>query len=213
MFQRKMADSSLALVHEEWLTLLGNHFREFDTKLSKSHNFTPKRDEVFRNFRLPLSSTKVLILGQDPYPTKGAANGLAFSTNQAKLPKSLKNIFIELYDDCGGSLRTNGDLSDWHEQGVALLNTILTTEVGHSLAHQNFGWELFAEKVISLYAQNDVVALLMGKSAAKYSEIFKHSIVTPHPSPLSAYRGFFGSKPFSRINEKLESQKNSPIKW
>jgi uracil-DNA glycosylase len=117
-----------------------------------------------------------------------------------------------LYDDLGIK-RTSGDLTDWHQQGVALLNTFLTTEIGKSLAHQNFGWSQLTEDAIDIYANLDVVALLMGNSAAKYANRFKNSIVTAHPSPLSAYRGFFGTKPFSKINEILERKGLSAINW
>ncbi|MEN9679524.1 MAG: hypothetical protein RLZ57_653 [Actinomycetota bacterium] len=207
-----MADTSLKLVDGEWLELIGEEFHSLDAKLDLLANFTPERNLVFSNFSLPLSRTKVLILGQDPYPGIGNAMGLAFSTKQKLLPKSLKNIFTELYDDLGIK-RTDGDLSDWHQQGVALLNTHLTTEIGKSLAHQNLGWLELTGKAIEIYANSNVVALLMGNSAAKYSSLFENAIVTSHPSPLSAYKGFFGTKPFSRINEILERRGLSIINW
>ena len=207
-----MADTSLKLVDEEWLELIGQKFRSFDAKLDSLSNFTPERNLIFANFSLPPTRTKVLILGQDPYPGIGDAMGLAFSTKQKKLPKSLKNIYTELYDDLGIK-RTSGDLTDWHQQGVALLNTHLTAEVGKSLAHQNFGWPELTDNAIEIYANMNVVALLMGNSAAKYSSLFENVIVTSHPSPLSAYRGFFGTKPFSRINEILERNGSSVINW
>ena len=208
-----MADSSLALVHSQWLDLLGDLFEKFDKKLADLRNISPKKELVFANFSLPPTDTKVLILGQDPYPTLGDAMGLAFSSRATKLPKSLKNIFTELYDDIGGSLRKDGDLSDWHNQGVSLMNVILTTEIGKSLAHQNFGWNELTESAISILANNGVIPLLMGKPAAKYAPLFPKAIVTAHPSPLSAHRGFFGSKPFSKINDLLESEGKSAIKW
>ena len=208
-----MADSSLAPIHSQWLELLPEEFVEFDRRLANLSNFTPPRELVFSNFALAPSDTKVLILGQDPYPTLGDANGLAFSSNASKLPRSLKNIFIELYDDLGGTPRNNGNLSDWHAQGVSLLNPILTTEIGKSLAHQNFGWSELTDKAIQILANEDVVALLMGKSAERYLPLFSKVIVTAHPSPLSAHRGFFGSKPFSRINSILEASGKNPIKW
>ena len=135
--------------------------------------------------------------------------GLAFSVKRnEKLPKSLQNIFKELQSDLG-LIRTSGDLSDWQSQGVFLLNRYLTAPVGHPLGHQNLGWELLTDKVITHLGKLNVVALLMGKPAAEFAPYFEKVVTTPHPSPLSAYRGFFGSKPFTRINEMLEES----IKW
>jgi uracil-DNA glycosylase len=150
-----------------------------------------------------------VIVGQDPYPTEGDANGLAFSVSRNEdLPKSLQNIFKELQSDLGIT-RSSGDLTDWLNQGVFLINRILTTTAGHSLAHKDLGWQEFTEKVISQLGSSGAVGLLMGKHAQEMSKYFKNYVLTPHPSPLSAYRGFFGSKAFSKVNSLLDI----PIHW
>ena len=206
-----MDASTLALsrVHKEWLKLFPEEFKTTAHLLNNIKDFAPNLEDVFKVFEIPPSSIRVLILGQDPYPTAGDAMGLAFSVKRnEKLPKSLQNIFKELHSDLG-LIRTSGDLSDWQSQGVFLLNRYLTAPVGHPLGHQNLGWELLTDKVISHLGKLNVVALLMGKPAGEFAPFFEKVVTTPHPSPLSAYRGFFGSKPFSRINEMLEES----IKW
>ncbi|CAB4533822.1 MAG: uracil-DNA glycosylase [Actinobacteria bacterium] len=163
-----------------------------------------------------IESTKVVIFGQDPYPTQGHADGLAFSVAKevSRLPASLRNIFSELSSDCGVT-RINGDLSDWFNQGVMLINRILTTGVGASLTHADIGWKEITDAVAKELGNHQVVALLWGKSAGELSDNFKPSlrIESAHPSPLSAYRGFFGSKPFSRCNNILKAQGKTPIRW
>ena len=206
-----MDASTLALsrVHREWLALFPEEFKTTANLLNNIKDFAPSLEDVFKVFEIPPSSIRVLILGQDPYPTAGDAMGLAFSVKRnEKLPKSLQNIFKELHSDLG-LIRTSGDLSDWQSQGVFLLNRYLTAPDGHPLGHQNLGWELLTDKVITHLGKLNVVALLMGKPAGEFAPFFEKVVTTPHPSPLSAYRGFFGSKPFSRINEMLEES----IKW
>ena len=206
-----MDASTLALskVHKEWLELFPEEFSATAKLLDCIEAFAPNPEDVYKVFEVPPSDVKVLIVGQDPYPTVGDAMGLAFSVKRnEKLPKSLQNIFKELHADLGIN-RSSGDLSDWQKQGIFLLNRYLTTPIGQPLGHQELGWELLTDKVISHLSKLNVIAFLMGKSAEHFAPLFSKSVVTPHPSPLSAYRGFFGSKPFSRINSMLVE----PIKW
>lgn len=168
----------------------------------------------------PLDQVKVVILGQDPYPTPGHAHGLCFSVmpDVKPLPKSLINIFQELKDDLG-VVKQNGCLQSWAKQGVLLLNSVLTVESGKPNSHQGKGWEIFTDKVISVVNTLDhpVVFVLWGAYAQKKGAIIddnRHLVIrSPHPSPLSAHRGFFGSRPFSRINQFLQQQGHSEINW
>ncbi|MFT7878768.1 MAG: uracil-DNA glycosylase [Sulfurimonas sp.] len=169
----------------------------------------------------PLDKVKVVILGQDPYPTEGHAHGLAFSVmpEVKPLPKSLQNINRELYDDLGIDNAHTGYLQPWAKQGVLLLNAVLTVEAGRSNAHQGKGWETFTQSVIELINEKceHVVFILWGNYAQKKGASIdpeKHLVIkSPHPSPLSAYRGFFGSRPFSRTNDYLRSHGISEIDW
>jgi len=169
----------------------------------------------------PLDKVKVVILGQDPYPTIGHAHGLCFSVlpNVKPLPKSLQNINRELYEDIGVDNSHTGYLQPWAKQGVLLLNSVLTVEAGKSNAHQGKGWEIFTDKIIEIINQecNNVVFILWGSYAQKKGisiDSNRHLIIkSPHPSPLSAYRGFFGSKPFSRTNQYLLSTGKRAINW
>lgn len=181
----------------------------------------PKPDEWFNAFNhTPLDQVRVVILGQDPYPTPGHANGLCFSTQPdvRPLPKSLQNIFRELNDDLGIDNRC-GDLTHWADQGVLLLNAVLTVRSGQPASHQGRGWELVTDEAIRILADQSqpMVFVLWGAQAQKkagYIHRPNHLVLkSPHPSPLSAYRGFFGSKPFSRINAFLTEQGESPIDW
>jgi uracil-DNA glycosylase len=175
---------------------------------------------VYNAFELTnFDNVKVIIIGQDPYHQKGVANGLSFSVNSKdKLPKSLINIFKELKSDLGVT-NTNGDLRSWAKQGVFLLNTILTVEEGRALSHKNLGWEKFTKTIIE-ELNKDIkpkVFLLWGNQAKKFEQLItnkNHLIITSaHPSPLSAYNGFFGSKPFSKINKFLAKNSVSGINW
>ena len=158
----------------------------------------------------------MVIFGQDPYPTRNHADGLAFSVDASvsKLPPTLRNIFQELSADCG-VIRQSGDLTQWHEQGVLLSNRVLTTQVGTSFSDSKIGWQSITNTVALELGKQDVVAILWGKSAGELSRFFRANwtIQSVHPSPLSAYKGFFGSKPFSRSNEILIKNSLSPIKW
>jgi len=169
----------------------------------------------------PLKEVKVVILGQDPYPTIGHAHGLCFSVlpDVKPLPKSLLNINKELLDDLNINNMHTGYLQAWAKQGVLLLNSILTVEAGRSNSHQGVGWEQFTDKIIEIINQqcHNVVFILWGSYAQKKGSSIdnsKHLIIkSPHPSPLSAYRGFFGSRPFSRTNEYLKRNGKSEINW
>ena len=181
----------------------------------------PPKGLTFRAFEAcPFDKVKVVILGQDPYPTRGHAHGLCFSVNRdvSPLPKSLKNIFKELASDLQLPERQLGDLNDWAEQGVLLLNAVLTVREGKTDSHAKKGWEQFTDAVISsLKNQKGIVYILWGskaqKKAGQIDQEQNFIIKSPHPSPLSSYRGFFGSKPFSKTNEYLEEVGKKPIVW
>ena len=181
----------------------------------------PEENDVFRALELtPFESVKVVILGQDPYHGFGQAHGLSFSVQKGiPLPPSLRNIYKELQEDIGGDLPTEGDLTHWAKQGVLLLNTVLTVEEGNANSHKGMGWERLTNRLIeSLNELNHpVIFILWGKPAQDKEKLItnpSHVILkSPHPSPLSAYRGFFGSKPFSRINDILIQQGQIPIRW
>lgn len=180
----------------------------------------PPKENIFRALDLtPLENVKVVILGQDPYHEVGQANGLAFSVyDGVKMPPSLRNMFKELQDDLGGELRTNTDLSDWAEQGVLLLNTALSVIEGQANSMSKV-WEPFTDRLIQLIDENKspVIFVLWGGNAKKKKSLIKNNrkyiIENAHPSPLSAYRGFFGSKPYSKINGMLVELGEKEIKW
>ncbi len=180
----------------------------------------PPAKEVFNAFRLTdFSAVKVVILGQDPYHGAGQAHGLAFSVKPpTKIPPSLVNIYKEINDDIGAIPPKHGDLTSWAQQGVLLLNTVLTVEENRANSHRGQGWEQFTDGVIRVlnHAPQHIVFLLWGKPAqSKIALINKrHTILTaPHPSPLSAYRGFFGCKHFSKTNQALIKNGQAPIRW
>ena len=181
----------------------------------------PEEKNVFTALELtPFESVKVVILGQDPYHGFGQAHGLSFSVQKGiPLPPSLRNIYKELQEDIGGELPTEGDLSHWAKQGVLLLNTVLTVEEGNANSHKGMGWERLTNRLIeSLNELNHpVIFILWGKPAQDKEKLITNSnhmiLKAPHPSPLSAYRGFFGSKPFSRVNDILIQQGKTPICW
>jgi uracil-DNA glycosylase len=179
-------------------------------------SFIPEQQSIFRALQISPDKVTVVIVGQDPYPNAKHAMGLAFSipAGVAPLPKSLKNIFTELNNDLAID-RSNGDLSDWASQGVLLLNRSLTVEPGKTDSHSNLGWQDFTEKIIQAAANNGALAILWGNEAQKVSNLFAATDVfkSAHPSPLSAYRGFFGSKPFSKVNKRLIEKGLTPIKW
>lgn len=181
----------------------------------------PEQDNIFKALKLtPYSNVKVVIVGQDPYHGENEANGLSFSVSPGiKLPPSLKNIYKELYDDLKIDRKDNGDLTDWAEHGVLLLNTVLTVEKDKPASHRNFGWELFTDYIIKTLNEKKepIVFILWGnfaKNKAKLITNQRHLIITSsHPSPFSARYGFFGSKPFSKANNFLISNDITPIKW
>lgn len=181
----------------------------------------PEEKNVFNALELtPFESVKVVILGQDPYHGLGQAHGLSFSVQKGiPLPPSLKNIYKELQEDIGGELPTEGDLSHWAKQGVLLLNTVLTVEEGNANSHKGKGWERLTNRLIESLNElkHPVIFILWGKPAQDKEKLItnpNHIILkAPHPSPLSAYRGFFGSKPFSRVNDILIQQGQTPIRW
>ena len=181
----------------------------------------PEEKNVFNALELtPFESVKVVILGQDPYHGFGQAHGLSFSVQKGTpLPPSLRNIYKELQEDIGGELPTEGDLSHWAKQGVLLLNTVLTVEEGNANSHKGMGWETLTNRFIESLNElkHPVIFILWGKPAQDKEKLItnpNHVILkAPHPSPLSAYRGFFGSKPFSKVNDILIQQGQTPIRW
>jgi uracil-DNA glycosylase len=182
----------------------------------------PPANQIFTAFNLtPLSKVRVVILGQDPYHGPDQAHGLSFSVPRdiTKLPPSLKNIYKELNADLGIPIAAQGDLSSWAEQGVLLLNAMLTVEARSAGSHQKKGWEAFTDKVIQLLSERceGLVFVLWGSYAQKKASLIddsKHLVLKGiHPSPLSAYRGFFGSKPFSYINQYLSDKNKAEIDW
>jgi uracil-DNA glycosylase len=202
------------------LEFIQRKFFPLINKISDEHpNFVPHYNDVTKALSKPKNTTKtkVLILGQDPYPTPGHANGLAFSVKPDvhPLPRSLKNIFKELVDDIGCPYPTNGDLTPWTEEGVLLLNSCLTTDPFKPGAHQGLGWEELAAEVITVLSQDTKrrVFILWGRHAQKFEHLIdqdNHLVIkSVHPSPLSANYGFFGSKPFSRANAYLRY----PVNW
>ena len=189
-------------------------------RAAQSCNVYPPKEQIFSAFeKTPLDQVRVVILGQDPYHEAGQANGLAFSVNPGtKMPPSLRNIFKELRGDLGGDLRTNTDLSDWAEQGVLLLNTSLTVIEGQANSMAKL-WEPFTDSVIRLLNEQErpIVFVLWGNNARKKKSIIdmsRHYVIeSAHPSPLSASRGFFGSKPFSKTNQILRQLGEDEIRW
>jgi uracil-DNA glycosylase len=181
----------------------------------------PPAKQIFSAFdSCPFEDIKVVIIGQDPYHGPGQANGLCFSVNEGvKPPRSLDNIFKEIKTDLGQPIPTSGNLERWAKQGVLLLNATLTVRAASPGSHQNMGWETFTDSVIKIISdqKQDVVFILWGAYAQKKGEVIdrsKHLIISsPHPSPFSADRGFFGSKPFSKANEYLKSKGRKEIQW
>jgi uracil-DNA glycosylase len=182
-------------------------------------HYLPAGDRVLRAFQRPLSEVKVLIVGQDPYPTPGHPIGLSFAVERhvRPLPRSLSNIYRELEADLGIPPAVHGDLSGWSDQGVMLLNRVLTVAPGLPASHRGWGWEKVTEHAIRTLAERPapLVAILWGRDAANLRPLLGSTpiIESAHPSPLSASRGFFGSRPFSRANDLLEEQGAAPVDW
>lgn len=221
-----MRNSSL----NAWLPLLGAeletpYFEKLTSLVETAYQkctVFPPQEEIFSAFALcPPEQVRVVILGQDPYHEKGQANGLAFSVKDGiPLPPSLRNIYKELQEDLGTVPSDSGNLERWAKQGVFLLNTVLTVEEGKANSHAAFGWQTFTDAVIaSLKAlPQPIAAVLWGAQAQKKAPLFASDsprlvLSAPHPSPLSSYRGFFGSKPFSQINDFLRQNGEKPILW
>ncbi len=206
----------ISRVHHSWLPifdknseLLAGIFSEL-----KTQDLAPSPERIFRAFEAPLDSIRVVIFGQDPYPGRDVADGLAFSSSENQpIPASLRNIFREYHSDLGYPIPTSPDLSCWSKSGVMLLNRTLTTTVGERNAHLGQGWSHFTYQVAEFLAQRDVVAILWGNYARELSGLFRYKIESVHPSPLSAHRGFFGSRPFTKANQLLAAMGKDPINW
>ncbi|MGF1598514.1 MAG: uracil-DNA glycosylase [Acidimicrobiales bacterium] len=209
------------VLREEFAKPYWRDLQEFVHAERARHEVYPPPDEVFAALHLtPYEEVKVLILGQDPYHGPGQAHGLCFSVRPpVPPPPSLQNIFIELSDDIGVAAPGHGSLRRWAEQGVLLLNTTLTVRAHQAASHQKRGWETFTDEVIrAVSAKRDtVVFILWGSSAGRKKQLIdtsRHVVIeSPHPSPLSAHRGFFGSRPFSRANAALVAAGRDPVDW
>ncbi|MCC6093675.1 MAG: uracil-DNA glycosylase [Eubacterium sp.] len=200
------------------------YYRELFLKVNQeyhSRTIYPPAQDIFNAFHFtPLEQVKVVILGQDPYHEPGQAHGLSFSVKPGvEIPPSLVNIYQELHDDLGCYIPNNGYLVKWAKQGVMLLNTVLTVRAHQANSHRNIGWEEFTDAAIRVLADQDrpMVFILWGRPAQRKEEMIynpKHLVLkSPHPSPLSAYRGFFGSRPFSKTNAYLKKNGLAPIDW
>ncbi len=195
---------------------MGDFLREEN---AAGRGYLPAGKNVLRAFTYPFDQVKVLIIGQDPYPTPGHAVGLSFSVaaDVSPVPRSLKNIFTELESDLNVARPKNGDLSPWCVQGVALFNRVLTVQPGKAASHRRRGWEKVTDHAITALVERNqpLVAILWGKDAQSMQPLLRDvpCICSPHPSPLSASRGFFGSRPFSRANEALQAMGAEPINW
>ncbi|KYN50326.1 Uracil-DNA glycosylase [Cyphomyrmex costatus] len=188
-------------------------------EVQAGRSYLPAPGNILRAFSRPMSEVKVLIAGQDPYPTPGHPVGLSFSVDRQvrPIPRSLVNIYSELHDDLAIAPAAHGDLSAWAEQGVLLLNRVLTVRPGQPGSHRGKGWEAITEHAISALAARDqpLVAILWGAEARKLGPTLHPApcVESVHPSPLSAHNGFFGSAPFSRVNELLVKQGATPVDW
>lgn len=212
-----------------WQLYLGDiihseNIKTLDSLLSNAYEnevIYPTQDSIFTAFELTSpNEVKVVILGQDPYHDEGQAHGLAFSVNKGiKFPPSLRNIFKELCDDVGCDMPSHGNLSSWAKEGVLLMNSVLSVSAHKAHSHKEKGWEFFTDSVVSLLSKthDNLIFILWGKPAQNKMKLIddsKHFVITaPHPSPLSSYRGFFGSKPFSKTNSYLKSIGKEPIQW
>ena len=239
----------MSAINNDWLDALKGEFKkpyykELFNKVNEEYRtrlIFPPADDIFNAFHLtPLSKVKVVILGQDPYHNNGQAHGLCFSVKKGvEVPPSLVNIYKELHDDLGCKIPNHGCLTKWAEQGVLMLNTVLTVRAHQANSHRGIGWEEFTDAAIKILNEQDrpmvfilftdaaimalnsqdrpIVFILWGAPAQRKARMLdnpKHLILkAPHPSPLSAYRGFFGSKPFSQTNDFLKEHGIEPIDW
>lgn len=216
-------------ISNDWKEALKGEFKKpYYEKLSQKvkeeyyhYQVFPEKDNVFNAFHFtPLNEVKVVILGQDPYHGVGQSHGLCFSVKPGvRIPPSLVNIYKELHDDLGCKIPNNGHLTKWASQGVLMLNTVLTVRAHEANSHKGIGWETFTDSAIQILNKQDrpIVYILWGKPAQNKKRMLdnpKHFIIeSPHPSPLSSFRGFFGSKPFSKTNEFLIKNNLKPIDW
>jgi uracil-DNA glycosylase len=188
-------------------------------EVAAGRTYLPAPADVLAAFRRPLADVRVLVVGQDPYPTPGHPMGLSFSVQPdvRPVPRSLANIYTELADDVGAPTPSSGDLRPWADQGVMLLNRVLTVRPGAAASHRGKGWEAVTEAAIKALVARDqpLVAILWGRDATSLKPWLgtTPTVESAHPSPLSAYRGFFGSRPFSRVNALLEEQGAAPVNW
>lgn len=220
----------MGAIQKDWLQAVGGEFRkpyykelyDFVKEEYSTRVIYPPADDIFNALHLtPLKEVKVVILGQDPYHNEHQAHGLSFSVlpDQREIPPSLQNIYKELHDDLGCYIPDNGYLEKWARQGVLMLNTVLTVRAHQANSHQGHGWEQFTDAILEAVNQEDrpIVYLLWGRPAQSKIPMLtnpKHLILkAPHPSPLSAYRGFFGCRHFSQTNAFLESHGAAPIDW
>lgn len=206
-------------LHPEWQKRLADYkplVARIDSLINRD-DVAPAYENIFAAYQLPPDEIKVAIFGQDPYPTPGYAHGLAFSVSlhTQPLPASLRNIFKELESDCAVKVASNGNLQRWADQGVFLLNQILTTRPTQSLAHKDFGWLEFTAATAKVVGESGVIGIFWGSKAQQFAKYFdpKLSISSAHPSPLSAHRGFFGSAPFSKTNALLRQGGQKEIIW
>lgn len=210
-------------MHSSWQLALADARDQLlllEMKLISGIEYAPIPQRVMRAFQNGMDDVKVLIVGQDPYPTRGHAIGLSFAVEQGTdpLPRSLQNILIELRDDLGKTVSNNGDLSRWLPEGVMLLNRHLTVPVGNAGGHMDLGWSNFTDQAVAALADRlgeKLVVILWGKEAQSLEPLLGSAqiIKSAHPSPLSAKRGFFGSKPFSKANDALRKVGRVPVDW
>ena len=201
---------------EERIAAMGRFLRD---EMAAGRPYLPDGDHVLRAFERPLADVRVLVVGQDPYPTPGHPIGLSFAVARDvwPIPASLRNIYVELRDDVGVVPPKHGDLTAWADQGVMLLNRVLTVRPGEPASHRGRGWEEVTERAIKVLAERGgpLAAILWGRDAQSLKPMLGPVpwVESAHPSPLSAHRGFFGSTPFSRVNQLLEHQGGSPVVW
>ncbi len=219
----------MGIFKNDWQSLLGEEIkkpyylklRQFLIREYKNEIVYPNKYDIFNALHLTAySKTKAVIVGQDPYHGPGQAHGLSFSVKAGvKIPPSLRNIYKELREDLGLDIANNGYLVEWAREGVLMLNTVLTVRKGEANSHRNMGWEIFTNKIIELLSDREkpVVFILWGRNAQDKEKLInreRHFIIkAPHPSPLSAHRGFFGSRPFSKTNQYLERLGEEKINW
>lgn len=215
--------------NNDWEAILTDEFRQpymfelekFLQREYEQHTVYPDKEQLFEAFKLtPFAAVKAVIIGQDPYHQPGQAHGLSFSVNRGvTIPPSLRNMFRELQDDLGVDVPRHGDLRGWAEQGVLLLNAVLTVRANEPMSHRDCQWERFTDAVVRRLNERPepIVFVLWGRAAQSKHRLIdsdRHPVISgAHPSPLAAHRGFFGSRPFSRINDRLAALGQAPIDW